>query len=164
MEHFYKIIDFKYVNNEYQSLFDTINNDRKSYVDFNGLYLQTSYENAMNYIEHKANMSESNILVMIEFNLKPPLKYIKLTDSYYGKHYINSHMKANKLKQYFNLTENSLLMDSLNNPIMILENETDYELIIPHHLFNDVYLEYKIIEYFNLKSKKIGEFIYKYTT
>lgn len=162
MEYFYKIIDFKYLTNNEQNLFDSINNDRKSYVDFSALYLQTSYKNAMNYIEHKANISESNTLVMVKFNLKPTLKYIKITDSYYGKPHINSDMKALKLKQHFNLSEHSLLMDSLNNPLMILENDLDYEIIIPHHLFNNEYLEYKIIKYFNLKIKTINNIVYKY--
>jgi hypothetical protein len=166
MEKFYKVIDSYYVKDNLELNFKSINDDRNSIEDFSGIYLQTSIDNAKNYLEHKANISKSDYLYLIEF-IPLNLEISKFNDKIFGDGNISFLIKSTILKSKFNINTSDKLLDNLNCLLMILENEKDYEVIVPHHLFIENNFKVNIIEKFHIKTKYIiydGNTIeYKYT-
>jgi len=139
---------------------DKIGKYRMSYDDFSGIYLQTSIAHANNYIEHKANLDVLETkLCLCEIDVK--LSYITVDDKLFGDSRIDSKYKANILKKMFDISPDKLLMDELKHPIMIYDAD-DYELIIPHHLFNKQNICIRVINVFDIKEKKIGDILYRY--
>jgi hypothetical protein len=139
-----------------------IGKHRISYEDFSGIYLQTSIKHAMNYIEHKANLSDTLFLALCKINVKTD--YVIIDNPIFADGSIDSKHKSSLLKNMFSITEKSLLMDNLEFPIMIYDTVDDYELIVPHHLFNSKNIEIEIMKIYNIKEKKIGNVIYKYVS
>ena len=118
---FYKIIDSIYIENEneHEELnFNMINDDRITFEDFSGIYFQTSFENALNYLEHKAEISKSKYLYMIKFTTNCDIK--KIDNKIYGNNLISSESKCIMLKKELNINNQNLLIDSLN-VLLIME-------------------------------------------
>lgn len=149
---FYKIFESNIID------IDKIGQHRISYDNFSEIYLQTSINHAMNYIEHKANLINLNYLTLCKTD------YVIIDNPIFGNRNIDSKYKSLLLKNMFNINEKMLLMDNLEFPIMIYDNIDDYEyeLIVPHHLFNSKNIMIEVIKIFNIKKKTIGDIIYKY--
>lgn len=130
--------------------------------NFSAVYLQTSYEHALCYLEHKANLSTTGHLIMVQFELLTD--YYKVNDEIIGRHDISSNAKAKYLKQALHIDNNELLTKSLDKPLMVLDNPDNYEVIIPHHLWNGNTVNSKVIERYIVKSKCIdgSHIAYKY--
>jgi hypothetical protein len=123
---FYKIIDGDTFD------FDISGKRISEPCDWSAIYLQTSYERAMCYLSHKAYLSKSNKLIMVKFTLLTD--YHIFDNPIMGQSDIDCTTKATILKHHFGIT--SMLMDSLDKPLLIFDDPTNYELVVPHHLWN----------------------------
>lgn len=145
---FYKVVDSNFNINELPY---------KSESDFSGLYLQTSEEHALCYLEHRAELAVTDTIYLAKFTLLTD--YYKIDDELFGRPDIPAAEKAKILKLQFNIPDEKFLIESLDKPIMMLDNPNDYELIIPHHLKHVVRMN--IMRSFNIKIKNICGTIFK---
>lgn len=159
-DYYYKIVEGPNIDYE-------IIGKRTTEEDFSGIYLQCSETDALRYLTHKANMSKSNKLILVRFNLK--CDYYFLNDDIIGNPSIKAEDKVKIIKdslydRYDTVFEGKLI-SSLDKPlkVMEIEDENIYELIVPHHLFNEqVLADAIIIKKYIVKEKYIGNITYKY--
>lgn len=133
---FYKLIDS--ASFSFELFHNKIN--PKQISDWSAFYFQLSIRHA------------SDKLCLVKFQFKAnfsPIIY-KLTDPFYSLASISGKDKATKIKQELKLDSEQLLMPNLGVCLMLLDMEDNYELIIPHHLFNSNTIQYKeLIEFKN---------------
>jgi hypothetical protein len=157
---YYKIVEGHEIN--YEVIGKRINDE-----DFSGIYLQCGELDAMRYLEHKANMSQSNKIMLIRFKLN--MDYYLLDDKIIGYPNIKQEDKVSIIKELlykkYNLTITKKLISSLDKPLQVIElvDENIFELIVPHHLFNEINLSNGVIlKKFIIKEKYINNINYKY--
>lgn len=140
--YYYKIIEGHDI--DYNVIGKRINDE-----DFSGIYLQCDESDAMRYLEHKTNMSTSNKIMLVRFKLN--LDYYLLDENIIGCHKIKQEDKVEIIKKLlfnkYNITIHNKLILSLDKPLKVIElvDEHIFELIIPHHLFNETNLSHATI-------------------
>ena len=156
MDKYYKIVE--------KCDFNSIGK-RTTNSDFSGIYLQSSVKHAKNYLEHKANMTTRNKLLLVEFTVSSNI--YELNDKIIGDYNMPSDEKANIIRKLLNDKYNLIipyennLIDSLDKPLKILDTLCDYELVVPHHLLNKDNFSMCMIEKIMLKEIKILNTVYK---
>jgi hypothetical protein len=146
------------MNNIFYKVIESVDKDfdielvgkRTTNTGWSGIYLQTSISHALNYLEHKAYLTKHKYLLLVE--MKTELKCIKIEDKIYGMTNISGEEKSLKLKQMFGINENLLLMDNMNNPLLLLDNEEEYELVVPHKLFNNDNFIFNILKKYSIET------------
>lgn len=143
---FYKLIDsasfsFEFFHNKINP---------KQISDWSAFYFQLSIRHALYYASQKYETSDKLCLLKFQFKTNfSPIIY-KLTDKQYSLASITGKEKAQKIKQELKLDTNKLLMPNFSSCLILLDMEENYELIIPHNLFNENNIQYKeIIEFKN---------------
>jgi hypothetical protein len=159
-EYYYKIIEGSVIDyNKFgKKLTDT---------DFSGIYLQCTQEDALRYLEHKANSSVENKLILVRFSIENDYYFIEneLVGNPNIKYEDKVQIIKNELSSKYNLNIKDKLIDSLDKPIKVLEitSESIYELIVPHKLVNEVILENPtILEHYDVLTMKNCNINYKY--
>lgn len=128
---------------------------RTTNADWSAIYLQTSIEHALNYLEHKAYLTNYHKLLLIE--LTTNLDCLKISDPIFGIGNITGEEKSNLLKKQFNISNDLLLMDNVQKPLLLLDNDCQYELVVPHYLFNESNFKIKILRTYLIKTiEKFG--------
>lgn len=123
---------------------------RTTNSDWSAIYLQTSISHALNYLEHKAYQTEYNYLLLVKFSTR--LENIVIHDKIFGNPNISGNEKATLLKEQFNMSSDLLLMDNLNKPLLLLDNDAEYELIVPHHLLTNSNFQIEILKIYSIKT------------
>jgi hypothetical protein len=124
---------------------------RTTNQDWSSIYLQTTISHALNYLEHKAYLTQNKYLLLIE--LQTNLDSIIINDPIFGSNEIDGDSKSKILKEKFNISSDLLLMDNMKNPLLLLDNSDEYELIVPHYLFNKDNFNINILKLYEVNSK-----------
>lgn len=160
MSTYYKIIDSSHLNVDTESV-DTIQaiGKRTTNTDWSAIYLQTTIEHALNYLEHKAYQTSHKYLLLIKFSTD--LTNILVEDNIFANGQISGEEKAKILKKQFGLCDELLLMDNISKPLMLLDNDSEYELIVPHHLFNKENFKMEILKTYIIQTTEKFGMIFK---
>lgn len=157
---YYKIVEGHEI--DYNIIGKRINDE-----DFSGIYLQCSENDAMRYLEHKANMSESNKIMLVRFELNT--NFYLLDETIIGCNSIKQEDKVEIIKELlykkYNITITNKLISSLDKPLKVVElvDENIFELIVPHHLCNkEILSNATILKKYIIKEKYICNINYKY--
>lgn len=165
MSNYYKVIWME--NNDDYINFDTIGK-RTTFTDWSAIYLQTTIDHALNYLEHKTYLHKKGYLFLVEFILK--IDKIHILDDIFGKSDVSANDKSIYLKKFMTdnykdyIGDEMYLMDSITKPILILDNPTEYELIVPHNLFNDTNFDYNILKKYIIMEKHLYNDLFIYDT
>lgn len=149
MQSYYKIVE----SSDKHFSFDFVAK-RTTHHDWSAMYLQTSIEHALNYLTHKAYLTKTNYLLLVE--LQTTLNYIRIDDPLFGSSVITGDSKSKLLKDKFKIDDNLLLMDNMTNPLLLLDTLCDYELIVPHYLFNTRNFKITLLKTYKVNSKTIA--------
>lgn len=123
-------------------------------TDWSGIYLQLTIPHALAYLSHKAELSKSRVLLLVKFAFRAghdqPVHL--LTDPTFGQGHVPGAEKAKLAKKQLGLHDDQLLMDSLKQPLMLLDNPDDFELIVPHALFSNDVFEATVLRKYRVNS------------
>jgi hypothetical protein len=117
--------------------------------DWAALYFQLTPAQALGYATDK----DSPIINLAKFTWKQPVTIHKLDHPEFGRADVPAAVKAALVRRELKITSTAPLMEALNAALMVLETETDHELIIPHHLVTPEIIQAEILYQFRVNPR-----------